>query len=310
MNKYIKMTDQEQTDLYVKPILAGIIEQLKLIDEGKTSSKWVKPFKSLSQAMTTPNKIDGGSYGLYNSMACLYFQSKYNYKYNLWGTYNQIKALGGKVIKGQKASEKGQYLFKMFDIVKKDDLNPDEVKGVFKKRKWYCVFNIDQTEGLDHLKVKPTTPPKPKSKVQEIPEIEKYIKNTNIKIISNTQGRCYYSPTEDYISMSDKASWKKVNNVSETELWYSVAFHELSHATGHKSRLDRLDNFGTAFEELIAELSSAILGAKFDIASALQPNHAQYIKGWIKQLEEKPNTLLKACALANKSVKWLDEQQQ
>ena len=110
--------------------------------------------------------------------------------------------------------------------------------------------------------------------------------------------------------MSDKASWKKVNNVTESEFWYSVAFHELSHATGHKSRLDRLDNFGTAFEELIAELSSAILGAKFDIASALQPNHAQYIKGWIKQLEEKPNTLLKACALANKSVKWLDEQQQ
>ena len=310
MNKYIKMTDQEQTDLYVKPILAGIIKQLKLIDEGKTSAKWVKPFKSLSQAMTTSNKIDGGTYGLYNSLACLHFQEVHGYKHNLWGTYNQIKALGGKVIKGQKASDKGQYLFKMFDIVKKDDLNPDEVKGVFKKRKWYCVFNIDQTEGLEHLKVEPTAPPKPKNKVQEIPEIESYIKNTNIKITSNTEGRCYYSPTLDLISMSDKASWKKVNNVNESELWYSVAFHELSHATGHKSRLDRLDNFGYSFEELIAELSSAILGAKFGIASALQPNHAQYIKGWIKQLEEKPNTLLKACALANKSVKWLDEQQQ
>jgi len=309
MNKYTKMTQKEKTEKYVKPILSELIKTLKLIDEGTMSGKWVKPFEALTRSMQSPNKLIGGTYGLYNSMACLSFQEQFNYEYNLWGTYKQIQSLGGRIKKGETASNKGQYLYKMYDIVKKDEETEETKK--FGGMSWYCVFNIDQTEGLDHLKVKPQEQPKPKSKITEIPEIETYIKNTGIKIESNTEGRCYYSPTQDYISMSDKASWKKIQGlaVNETEIFYATMFHEMAHATGHKSRLDRLDNFGYAFEELVAELSSAINCAKFGIASALQPNHAQYIKSWIKQLDEKPNTLLKACALATKTIDWLDNQQ-
>ena len=80
MNKFVKMTQKEKTEKYVKPILSELIKTLKLIDEGTMSGKWVKPFEALTRSMQNPNKLIGGTYGLYNSMACLSFQEQFNYE--------------------------------------------------------------------------------------------------------------------------------------------------------------------------------------------------------------------------------------
>lgn len=94
--------------------------------------------------------------------------------------------------------------------------------------------------------------------------------------------------------------------------YYATQLHELSHATGHSSRLNRnLNNQNKkdyAREELIAEISSSFLMQKLNVKVHEDDynNHKSYIQSWILLLEDKPNELFKAVGEANKICDYLD----
>jgi len=78
----------------------------------------------------------------------------------------------------------------------------------------------------------------------------------------------------------------------------NVAFHELGHWTGHKSRLDRdlKNRFGSrnyAAEELIAELVAAFLCAEFGFDGDVR--NAGYIASWIELLKADKWAFFTAC---------------
>ena len=91
----------------------------------------------------------------------------------------------------------------------------------------------------------------------------------------------------------------------------STLLHEITHWTGHKSRLDRnlKNGFGSkdyAFEELVAELGSAMAGSIMGLPyEGLQ--HAEYIQNWIEVLKNDPTALYEASKLANKAVRYMVE---
>ncbi len=102
--------------------------------------------------------------------------------------------------------------------------------------------------------------------------IEKFIADKNAKFMYEGGDRAYYSPEVDTIQMPKFESFKSA------EAYYATKLHELTHWTGHKSRLNRemQGNFGSqkyAYEELIAELGSAFVCSKLGINSELS-NHA------------------------------------
>ena len=92
--------------------------------------------------------------------------------------------------------------------------------------------------------------------------------------------------------------------------YYATLAHELSHWTGHSSRLDRdlKNRFGSdayAAEELIAELSSAILGAELGLPVTHLDHHASYIASWLKILKSDERAILTAAAKAEEAAALL-----
>ena len=132
------------------------------------------------------------------------------------------------------------------------------------------VFNIEQTENIKYDKEIVGD----KNKIQSL---SNYIKNIGI---DEFRGEPAYSPNDDCIFMPDSSEFVNADE------YYSTYFHELTHASGSKNRLDRFEKhtvYGDeryAFEELIAELGSAFLSKEH----GLQPNskkQSAYLKHWI-----------------------------
>jgi antirestriction protein ArdC len=206
-------------------------------------------------------------------------------------TMNQIKNLGGMVKKGEKSTP----IFFMKPVeqkVENEETGEIEIKKYFLMQS-YNVFNITQTNGIDYEpEVKSSTP---KNNIQE------FIDSSNIPLFRGTPA---YSPNDDCIFMPHYHEFNNDNN------YYSTYFHELSHSTGHKSRLDRFHKhtvYGDeryAFEELIAELGSAFLSLEMGIKPDSK-KQAAYLNSWIQALKERPNILYSAASHASKSTNFL-----
>src|SRR4030088_790340 len=114
--------------------------------------------------------------------------------------------------------------------------------------------------------------------------------------------RAYFVPSHDFISMPAFQAFKGADH------FYNVAFHELTHWTGHKSRLDRdlKTRFGArayAAEELVAELGAAFLSAEFGFDGDVR--NAGYIATWIELLKSDKRAFFTACSKASKAADYL-----
>lgn len=215
-----------------------------------------------------------------------------------WLTFRQALALGGHVRKG----ERGTTVVYADRFVPADERRRaremgEEAQTVpFLKR--FTVFNTDQCEGLPADVA--TTAPMPLPGVIE-PQVEALIKATGIdfRIGGN---RAFYMPAEDYVQVPPPAAYFEPIN------WHRTALHELGHASGHPSRLNRDlgGSYGTkkyAFEELIAELCAAFSCASLGIVPTVR--HADYIGSWLEVLREDNRAIVRAASQASKAADYL-----
>lgn len=226
-------------------------------------------------------------------------------------SFNECKKLGGKIKKGAKA--KIVVFWKMLDKpVEGKDGNPVvKADGSIKVRsipflKYMNVFHIDDCEGIEPKHYEESLRDfNPIEKAEEV--IAGYIQRSGITMEHIKQGRSYYSPTDDKVVLPIKEQF-----TSEAG-YYGTAFHELTHSTGHKSRLDRIVegsfSFGDATyskEELVAEIGSAsilnILGIETDDSIR---NNAAYIQSWIKALKNDKRLIVSAATKASKAVELI-----
>ena len=192
-----------------------------------------------------------------------------------WLTFRQALSLGGHVRKGECGTT----------VVYADRFVPsnekrraaetgEEVQAIpFLKR--FTVFNTDQCEDLPDEIATTATPPPP-GLIE--PTVEALIKATGITFHIGGE-RAFYAPAEDYVQVPPPQAYFEPIN------WHRTALHELGHATGHPSRLnrDQSGSHGTkkyAFEELVAELSSAFSCASLGIVPTVR--HADYIGAWLE----------------------------
>lgn len=141
---------------------------------------------------------------------------------------------------------------------------------------------------------------------------DQYVSNLGFDIRHSGEGRAYYSPAGDFIHMPERAAFSATKTSTPTENYYSTFLHESAHATGHKSRLDRLDlknRKGYAFEELVAELSAAFLCNQLGVSGAPREDHAQYLASWLTALDGDNDYIFKAASEAQKVVDWMDAKQ-
>lgn len=272
-------------------VTSRIIEELE-----KGVIPWRKPWHGvLSGAYSRSTKKP---YSLLNQMLLG--------KNGEWLTFNQIKQLGGSVKKGEKASF---VVFWSPIKVKETDQDGNEIEKTIPFLKYYNVFHITQTTGIEPLTpVEEAEILKPVEKAENI--INNYITKSGLKFEAAVSDRAYYSPSRDYVCVP------AMEQYSDTSEYYSTTFHELTHSTGHKSRLNRLSSGAAAAfggedyskEELVAELGAAALCNQCGIETAHSfKNSAAYIQGWLKALKNDKRLIVSASGQAQKAVDYIVE---
>jgi antirestriction protein ArdC len=212
-------------------------------------------------------------------------------------TFKQALELGGNVRKGERGSK--VYFVKQLQVHDRGAENETATRLVPMMRE-HTVFNVDQCDNLpDSINTgKPMRVRNPDTR-DELADA--FLHSTGADIREG-HGEACYIPSRDFISMPAFAGFKGADH------FYNVAFHELTHWSGHKSRLDRdlKNRFGSrnyAAEELIAELGAAFLCAEFGFDGDVR--NAGYIANWIELLKADKRAFFTACTQASKAADYL-----
>jgi len=275
---------------------------IKELEAGRVP--WVQPWQSKGMNAALPeNVISKKSYSGINILLLWGAVIEAGYSSQQWLTYKQAKGLGGCV----KAGEKGTGIVYASSFVPKDERKAaasdgrDEKTVMFLKK--YCVFNVDQCEGLPSaLYSAPVLLPE----CEQIPIAETLIQATGATFRIGGD-RAYYDFKNDFVQVPPQPSFRDQIN------YYRTCFHELGHWTGHPSRLHRdfTGKFATtayAREELVAELASAFVCATLGIQPTVR--HADYIGAWLEVLRNDSRAIFQAASKATKAADYLLAYQQ
>lgn len=262
---------------------------------------WVQPWGTAAAKapLAMPkNAASGRQYSGINVLILWGSVIEHGFPGQSWLTFRQALALGGNVRKGEHGTT----------VVYADRFVPDDEKKRARETgeeaqaipflKRFTVFNAAQCEGLPEDVAIVAPPPLP-GLIE--PKVEALIKATGIdfRIGGN---RAFYVPAHDYVMVPPPQAYFQPIN------WHRTALHELGHATGHASRLNRdfSGSFGTkkyAFEELIAEMNAAFCCASLGITPTVR--HADYLGSWLDVLREDNRAIVRAASQASKAADYL-----
>jgi antirestriction protein ArdC len=267
---------------------------------------WRRPWKLGPNAGFPANVVSKKPYRGINPILLEMAAAKHNLTSKWWGTFNQWKNLGGKVMPRPSNVPSGKWgtqivFWTPFTKSVKNETGQDEEDRFF-VMKSYTVFCIDQVEGdhLNHLRSGQidTT----EEVVIDYEPAETAIAATGITI-KHGGGRAFYSPSEDFVQMPPKASF------TEPDEYYETAFHELVHATEHPTRLNwsRKEKENTyALGELVAEIGACYLAREVGVpASEKLDNHVAYLSNWLKAMKVDPKFIFTASSQASKAADFL-----
>jgi len=218
-----------------------------------------------------------------------------------WLTFSQCKTRGGSVKRGEKSTP--VVFWKVSEYVTADeDTGAEDVRKSFLLRS-YQVFNLEQCRGLAYPKSTPD-----QTDIQPLVACERIVRNMpRAPLIRYGEAQAYYSPLADYINLPARQLFHS------SEEYYSTLFHEMTHSTGHATRLNRrtlaeLCPFGStnySAEELCAEMGAAYLCGITQIANRTLDNSTAYIQGWLSKLRRDPKVLVQAAAQAQRAVDYI-----
>ena len=263
---------------------------IKQLEQG--TIPWQKPWTGVRSGAF--NRVSKKPYSLINQ-AILEKPGEY-------ATFKQWKDLGGHIKKGAKAE-----IVVFWNII---DVEEKNYKGEIEKKKlpllrYYNVFHISQVEGVEPLKEKLNTEIEPIEEADRV--IKNYVDREHITFKECISDKAFYRPMTDTVVVPLKEQFKNTNS------FYQVAFHEITHSTGAQKRLDRdikeLAPFGSEIyskEELVAELGSAFLINHLGIETeGTFQNSASYIESWLQVLRNDNKFVVSASSKAEKAVNYI-----
>jgi antirestriction protein ArdC len=214
-----------------------------------------------------------------------------------WLTYRQAHDVGGNVKKGEHGSK---VVFWKIDEYQKENKETGETE----KRKsillrYYTVFNLEQCDGIKS--------PDPQPVVSPIESCEAIVKGMPNPPRFEQDAQACYRPSVDTVGMPARSAFNSPQG------YYSTLFHELTHSTGHPSRLSREgimnhNPFGSdeySKEELVAEMGAAMLCGVASIESQTLDNSAAYLQAWINKLQSDSRLIISAASRAQKATDYI-----
>ncbi|KGT86303.1 DNA primase [Erwinia typographi] len=275
-----------KTDIY-QTVTDSIIEALEA-----GVKPWACPWKKCGAVSGLPsNFTTNDTYSGVNIMLLWCSAAKQGFTDSRWMTYNQAKAIGGQVRKG----ERGTMAIFYKTLEKEADDGQIEKIPMLKS---FTVFNVQQIDGLEFAEVDDTAPT---GVFDPLPEVEALFIRTGAKITERGQN-AFFKPATDEIYLPERHLFADAAN------FYATGLHELVHWSGAKGRLarnmkGRFGSEGYAFEELIAELGSAFLMADLGVKGEVQ--HESYIASWLKSLRGDKRFIFQAASAASKAHRYL-----
>jgi antirestriction protein ArdC len=256
------------------------------------AAPWVKPWSATPGANTPCNAVSNRPYSGCN-VVLLWMAQAAGYRTPRFLTFKQALELGGNVRKGERGTK--VYFVKQLQVRDQGAEDGPSVRLIQMMRD-YTVFNVEQGDNRPDSVItgKPMRVRNPNAR-DELADA--FLRSTGADIREG-QGEAYYVPSQDFISMPAFEAFKGADH------FYNVAYHELSHWSGNKSRLDRdLSNRFGSNEELIAELGAAFLCAEFGFDGDVR--NAGYIASWIDLLKSDKRAFFTACSQASKAADYL-----
>lgn len=216
---------------------------------------------------------------------------------NYYGTFKSWRAKGYSVAKGEKATHIVWY-GSGSRKVQNEDGTKDYVK--WSAAKSYPVFNAEQVVGYTPTDIFDV----PEFTRQANTAMDRLAKDVGVDVRNVDLARAFWVPSADYVNIPH------LEQFESAEAYACTLGHEMSHWTGHKSRLDRKHGGSFyPFEELVAEIGSAMLAAFLGISPTPRADHATYLNNWVKDINDKPTVIMSAAAAAQKSTSYLLEAQ-
>jgi len=282
--------------------VAGYVTERVLASIDAGVAPWAKPWR-VDAAKNLTNKK---AYRGINIWLLAYEKDKQGYASDWWLTFNQAKTKGGSIKAGSKSA--------MVVFWKKNDhkdgcrcgpcvaatADAENQRGQYFMLRYYKVFNADCVSGIEI----PAVETKDHAPIAECETVmRRYLDYSKVGYAHGGDRACY-SPSEDAIKMPVPERFKS------PEYYYTTAFHEIVHSTGHASRLNRLgkdgDMKGYSREELVAEIGASMLNAHAGIDTReVMEHNAAYLKHWRDTIAADNNLILTAASRAEKAYRLI-----
>ena len=252
---------------------------------------WEMPWRASREPAMPHNPISGTRYRGINPLLLWMAELDHGFSGARWATYKQVESAGGQVRKGERGETVVFWSWTESDEL--DDNGKPQRRAILKR---YTVFNLDQVDGLDHLRQ-----PTPASVWEPIDRADALMHATGANI-AHGGSKAFYRSTADDVHLPPRESFNAATG------YYTTALHELAHWTGHRSRLDRSlgNRFGSeayAVEELIAEMGCAYTCAALGIEATTQ--HAGYLAAWVRVLKSDKRAIFSVASAAQKAADYL-----
>jgi antirestriction protein ArdC len=258
---------------------------------------WRCPWRNDPQAGVPANALTRRPYRGINNVVLTASSLKRGYQSRWWLTYRQAHEMGAQVRLGEKATH--VVLFKPIQTTRTDE-SGDETEKTFRLMRSFCVFNVEQCSGLDHLHVgkEPVAAGEVEARFEQA---ERVVQSTRAEIRFGGN-RAFYNHAGDYIQMPRREQFAVPD-------YYDALFHELIHWTEHPIRLNwdrKIPENSYALGELIAEIGAVNLAAELRLPlEETLPNHAAYLKCWLEKMKGDSQFIFKAAAQASKAVDYI-----
>ena len=314
-------------------MLIARMEQMK-------ESKWKKGWTDGRTAQFgLPQNLVGRPYTGSNAFLCQIHTTMEHYRMPVYLTIKQIRDAGAMIKKGEHSIP----IFKWDLRIKDKDgkkLSESDYRNMTKEEQAECTvrpylkvyneWNIDQTN-LEEVNKEKYDAILKRFKSEPIKDEVGMYKNEAFDNLLKEQSwvcpieyekfneSAFYSPKRDQIVVPSKKQFN-ISNTPEDVFkdgmeFYGTTIHEMAHSTGHESRLGRdgivkIDQFGSdqyAKEELVAELTSALIGNAMGFDSRIRENNIAYLQNWIGSLKKDPKFLRSVMSDVNKSSKMVLE---
>jgi antirestriction protein ArdC len=265
-------------------VTESIIKQLE-----SGVAPWRKPWRTEMPA----NLVSKKEYRGIN----IFLLASQGYGSRYWVTYRQAQTLAGSVKKGEHGSKVVFWKIDDYRKENKETGEPENRKSILFR--YYTVFNLEQCEGIKS--------PEPHGVIPPIEQCEHIVNSMPNPPSFEQDSRAFYRPSTDTVGMPARSAFESA------EKYYSTLFRELTHSTGHPSRVGREgimehNPFGSedySKEELVAEMGAAMLCGVAGVESRTLDNSASYLQSWINRLRSDSRLIVSAASQAQKAADYI-----